>query len=94
MNDALRTDILSLALDLKRITVGYQNNSLEMMGRFQLEADRWLRRIEPDKVAPYIAKIIGFLPEKLVNPDEAQRAEDALTYSVILQNYALTKLKE
>lgn len=45
--------------------------------------------LEGLEVKPYIKEILTKLPEILGQRDKKKLAEDALTYSVIFQNYAL-----
>ncbi|MEX0621908.1 MAG: hypothetical protein WD187_02860 [Candidatus Woykebacteria bacterium] len=62
-----------------------------MAKRFAYEALK--RREEIDEASPYIRKILGKLPEILSQEDKMKLAEDALTYSVIIQNYTLKNLR-
>ena len=89
MNPETRLTILSAALDLKRVTTGYQSGAIKMSDTFSKEAIKWLSDIRDTNLPPYIIKILSTLPDKLSTPDKEARAEIALTYSIILQNYAL-----
>lgn len=91
MSRETKLAILSAALDLKRVTTGYQNGSEKMSNRFAEEAIRYLKEIRQNQVKPYIFDIAKTLPAKLVAKNNDERAETALTYSLILQNYALAK---
>jgi hypothetical protein len=91
MGRETRLILLSAALDLKRITTGYQSGSIKMSDRFAQEALRWIKDINVSQLDPYMRKIIKSLPQQLSVTDKKARAETALTYSLILQNYALAR---
>ena len=81
--------ISSLAMDLKRVAVGYYGGSRKTAKRFSLEVLERRTGIKEESVKPYLRKFLKKLPEMLSNKDESKIAEDALMYSTILQNYAL-----
>jgi hypothetical protein len=81
----------SLAMDLKRVALGFHRNSKKMAKRFLEEAIKRKNEIDPNELLPYMRSVInkvGLLP----NFDDAKKAEDALMYSVLIQNYVLHKL--
>lgn len=77
--------ISSLAMDLKRIALGYYKGSDNTAKRFSQEA--LLRCKEINGVKPYLKTIINNMPSILSQNDKAKLAEDALMYSTICQNY-------
>lgn len=81
----------SLAMDLKRVALGYYKGSFKTADIFLEEAFKRKAEIEMDSVKPYVKKILEKL-ETLKNEDKQKAAEDALMYSTIIKNAAL-KLK-
>ncbi len=77
----------SLSMDLKRVALGYYRGSENMARRFTEEAIKRKEEIKMSEVKPYLKKFINSLPEMLSQKDKQKLAEDALTYSVIFQNY-------
>ena len=81
--------IESLAMDLKRVALGYYNGSERTAERFCQEALKRKEEISPTHLKPYFRKVIQSLPQILSQEDKSRLAEDALMYSTIAQNYAL-----
>lgn len=81
--------ISSLAMDLKRVALGYYKGSENTAKRFSQEA--LARCKEIDEAKPYLRKIIDNLPTILNQKDKKKVAEDALTYSIIFQNYVVVQ---
>ena len=77
----------SLAMDLKRIALGFHSGSIQTAERFCQEALKRKSEVDLDEVAPYIRKCLDKLPEVLENRDRV--SEDALMYSTIFQNYVV-----
>ncbi len=75
----------ALAMDLKRVALGYHRGSDAMAERFFEEA--LLRRNELDlqTVRPYLVKILQNL-ENIKKQNKEKSAEDALLYSTLFQN--------
>ena len=71
----------SMAMDLKRVALGYHNNSLKMAERFKEEAIERKKEIDLREVKPYLRLILN-KTEKINSPD------DALMCSILIQNYA------
>ena len=75
----------ALALDLKRVALGYFRGSNIMAGKFYLEALKRREELDNKNLKPYLIKFLN----KLDNLDKEERgkaAEDALFYSTIFQN--------
>lgn len=84
-----KTEIAALAMDLKRIALGYHSGSTKTAVRFTQEALKRKEEIDVRYEAEYINKILKTLPKTLSQKDKKRLAEDALMYSTIFQNYAL-----
>ncbi len=82
--------ISSLAMDLKRIALAYHNNSNETAERFIVEANKRKSEIDTNLVKPYLVDHINSLDNLFKRDDKLHLAEDALMYSQIFQNYAIT----
>ena len=82
--------ISSLAMDLKRVALGFHNGSEKTAQRFAQEALK--RGEEISNPPPYLRKIINTLPRILSQQDKQKLAEDALMYSTIFQNYVTKNL--
>ena len=81
----------SLALDLERVALGYYRGSEEMAKTFSKEAIKRKEELKMFKVKPYIKKILDKMEAVLSQKDPKDIAEDALMYSTIFQNAALSK---
>lgn len=88
-----KVTLLSLSMDLKRIVQSIQRNSEENAQRFSIEAKRWLKESKntDDK---YLKDLIRKIEKTLNKPNNLQKAEDCLMYSVLVQNQALYKNKQ
>ena len=84
--------IESLAMDLKRVSLGYHRGSSIMAKRFSEEALKRREEIDISKVKPYIGKILESLPESLNQADKTALAENVQVYSTLLQNYCVKSL--
>lgn len=84
--------ISSLAMDLKRVALGYYNGSDKTAQRFSEEALERKEEVENTEVKPYLRKLLNSLPKVLSQKDKQKLAEDALMYSTLFQNYALKNL--
>lgn len=81
----------SLASDSKRVCLGLERGSLGMAKRFAEEALARKSEIDIEKVDVYIAKLLKRMEKDLRSSDDQKKAEDALMYSTLFQNYTLTK---
>lgn len=80
----------SLAMDLKRVSLGYQRNSIKMAERFYEEALKRKNEVNIETIKPYMRKVLENI--ELLNKDNSKIAEDAQMISTLLQNYTLTYL--
>ena len=79
----------SLALDLKRVALGLHRKSFTMADRFEREALERKRETDMTLVKPYMKTLLFHLEEALRNKDIDRKAEDALMYSTLIQNYVV-----
>lgn len=80
--------LASLAMDLKRVALGYYRGSDTMAERFFEEIIKRRNEIDRKSVKPYIRKILDNL-ELMKQKNKEDIAEDALMYSTLLQNASL-----
>lgn len=79
----------SLAMDLKRVALGYYRGSYITANRFFEEALKRRKEVDKKAIKPYIRKILVDL-EKIKNQKDLKDiAEDTLMYSTLLQNASL-----
>lgn len=81
--------ITSLAMDLKRVAMGFYSGSGNTAKRFSQETLKRKDEIDENNLKPYLRVFLNKIPEMLNQKDENKVAEDALMYSTIFQNYAL-----
>jgi len=70
----------SMAMDLKRVALGYHNNSLKMAERFHREAIARKKEINLKEIKPYLRLI-------LKETEKVNTSDDALMLSTLIQNY-------
>ncbi len=75
----------ALAMDLKRVALGYFRGSLPMAEKFYEEALKTKGEIDIKNVSPYIIKLLSKIDD-IKKEDKARAAEDALLYSTLFQN--------
>ncbi|MDO8512924.1 MAG: hypothetical protein Q7S37_00255 [bacterium] len=79
--------IQSMAMDLKRISLGLQRNSVIMAERFLTEAQKREKEISYSSCPEYITNILKKI--KIINlKNNSKIAEDAQMYSTLLQNFS------
>lgn len=78
----------SLAMDLKRVALGYYKGSFKTADVFLNEALKRKSEIKPESVKPYLRDILNKIGN-LKSIDKQKLAEDALMYSTIIQNAAV-----
>ena len=79
-----------MAMDLKRVALGYHRGSNIMAERFLEEALKRKKDLDISKLKPYLKKIIQNLERIQSQKDKQEVAEYALLYSTLIQNAALT----
>lgn len=81
----------SLALDLKRVSLGYHRGSIKMANRFYEEALKRRDETDMSQIKPYMKKLLKNI-QILLN-DKSRTAEDAQMLSTLVQNYATHYLR-
>lgn len=81
----------ALALDLKRVAVGYFRGSNIMADKFYEEALKRRRELDNKNLKPYLIEFLNRL-DNLNKEEKKKAAEDALLYSTIFQNAAVSQL--
>lgn len=79
----------SLALDLKRVALGLWRESYGTVDRFTQEALRRKNEADLSTLKTYMRLILEKLDTVLTNSNRQEKAEDALMYSTLIQNYVL-----
>ena len=75
----------ALALDLKRVAIGYYRGSTIMSERFFEEALKRRNEIDSTNLKPYLVKFLNNI-ENLNKEEKKAAADNALLYSTIFQN--------
>ena len=79
----------ALALDLKRVALGYHRGSIIMADKFFQEAIKRRNELDNGDLKPYLVKLLNDM-EKLRIENKSKAADDALFYSTIFQNASAT----
>ena len=77
----------ALAMDLKRVALGYFRGSTTMADRFFMEALKRRNEIDHASLKPYLIHLLNNM-ENLPKEEQKRAAEDALLYSTLFQNAA------
>ncbi len=83
--------IESLAMDLKRVALGYHRGSFAMVNRFKEEALKRETELESQGIDGYLKKLVTDSKRILVGGSNEKTAEDALMYSTLFQNFAIKR---
>lgn len=83
--------IASLAMDLKRVSLGLQRGSLNTANRFREEALKRGEELEKTNLNEYLKKLLRNARQVLKSDDE-RVAEDVLMYSTLFENFAQKEL--
>ena len=89
--DKNKIALTSLALDLKRVALGYWRGSNNVAERFLEEALKRKHEIDGKKIRPYVKNLLISFEKIKIEKDEKRKAEDALMYSTLFQNASLAK---
>lgn len=74
-----------LAMDLKRVALGYNRGSDSMAEKFFEEALKRRDKIDMRRIKPYLIRFLKDI-ENIRKENKKKVAEDALMYSTIFQN--------
>lgn len=77
----------ALAMDLKRVALGYFRGSTVMADRFFMEALKRRNEIDHNSLKPYLRTLLLSM-ENIKKEKTDRAAEDALLYSTLFQNAA------
>lgn len=77
-----------MAMDLKRVALGYYKGSFKTADIFLKEALKRKEEVRLESIKPYLRDILDKIGN-LKSVDKQRLAEDALMYSTILQNAAV-----
>lgn len=88
--DRNKIALSALALDLKRVALGYHRKSLKTADVFTKEALKRKNEIRLEEVKPYLKDLLNNLSVILSQKDHIRLAEDALMYSILFQNAAVS----
>lgn len=78
----------ALAMDLKRVAIGYFRGSTIISERFFEEAIKRRSELDNSSLKPYLVKFLKDM-EGLKKDKNDRAAEDALLYSTIFQNASI-----
>ena len=92
MNDSNWLALSSIAMDLRRVALGYHRGSKNMAERFLEEAIKRKKEVDISKIKPYLKKILDDIDNLKTKRDKEIVAEDALLYSILLQNASLVNV--
>ncbi len=81
----------SLALDLKRVALGYHRESYKMAERFYEEAYKRTTEVDLVLLKPYLKKVLEKV-QTLEGKDAKSIAEEAQMLSTLIQNYSIKYL--
>lgn len=78
----------SIAMDLKRVALGYHRGSDTMANRFLWEAVKRGQQVDKNSVKPYLRELLDNIERLQFRKDKEKIAEESLLYSILLQNAA------
>lgn len=84
MTESIKQEIGALALDLKRVAIGYQNNSPEMSATFLTAVEKQLDKLKQYRFGPEIKGYLSKVRRLVSKKYSYNQADDALTYSTLL----------
>lgn len=84
-NNAL---LQAIALDLKRIAIGYHSGSTKMADRFLEEVGKRKVLLDYSSLQPTVKKLVINLDQLAKEKNIQKRADDALMYSTLFISYS------
>ena len=76
----------SIAMDLKRVALGYHRGSYSMAEKFLDEALKRRQEVDSSLLKPYLVKLLKDIDKIKKESKKDKAAEDALLYSTLFQN--------
>ena len=83
--------LASLAMDLKRVALGYHNGSRDTAVRFLKEAIKRKNEINKDELQPYLRRFLNDVEEITQVENDDEKAEKSLFLSTLFQNAAVAQ---
>jgi hypothetical protein len=80
----------ALAMDLKRVAIGYFRGSTSMSERFLEEALKRRNELDISSLKLYLLRFLNNI-DNLKNKKDKNAADDALLYSIIFQNASVSQ---
>lgn len=87
----MKNDIIlsSMAMDFKRVALGYYRGSPLMADRFLQEALKRKKELDRKTIKPYLLNILNETERYLRTKNDLEKAERFLMYATLVQNYVL-----
>ncbi len=82
--------LAALSMDLKRVALASHSHSQKVADRFIQESLAKKNKLDPATQRPHVRRLLTTLDAMLSQKDTAKLAEDALLYSTLLQNAAMS----
>lgn len=89
----MKNDIIlsSMAMDFKRVALGYYRGSYLMADRFLREALKRKNELDQKTIKPYLLNILNEMEKYLGTKNDQEKAERFLMYGTLVQNYVFKK---
>lgn len=78
----------AMALDLKRVALGFHSNSIKMAERFLIEVNRRNTQLDKRYLSKSVTNILITMSKRLKCTNTKHLADDALMYSTILLSFS------
>jgi hypothetical protein len=82
--------IESLAMDLKRTSLGLYRGSVGTAKKFREEAIKREEELSQEQLDPYLKNLVRKI-RQILQVDDPNMAEQLLMYSILFQNVAVTR---
>src|SRR5947209_7058888 len=79
-----------IALDLKRVALGYAQHSEKMTEMFRKNALQQAENIDSSKLTPKLFKLVRSMQKDISKNDSEKIPDDALMYSFLLLSFSKT----
>jgi len=81
----------SMAMDIKRVALGYYRGSYKMADKFLQEALKRKNELDQKTIKPYLLNIFNKIENSLSEKNDLEKADRFLMYGTLVQNYVLKK---